>query len=119
MIAQNCGSDFCSSGINAGLYARELMDSSKKIVMENQGPPGMRTEEVLAMAAVEARSPGSSTVLVAHFDGQVCSFVKQKKCEFFHQDLKCLNTYCHISWWLIVHVVFSHQLIGMAGPSCI
>uniref|UniRef100_A0A453IS39 Protein phosphatase n=1 Tax=Aegilops tauschii subsp. strangulata TaxID=200361 RepID=A0A453IS39_AEGTS len=58
-------------GINAGLYARELMDSSKKIVMENQGPPGMRTEEVLAMAAVEARSPGSSTVLVAHFDGQV------------------------------------------------
>ncbi|KAE8779247.1 putative protein phosphatase 2C BIPP2C1 [Hordeum vulgare] len=36
-----------------------------------EGPPGMRTEEVLAMAAVEARSPGSSTVLVAHFDGQV------------------------------------------------
>ncbi|KAI4992996.1 hypothetical protein ZWY2020_007309 [Hordeum vulgare] len=58
-------------GINAGLYARELMDSSKKIAMENQGPPGMRTEEVLAKAAVEARSPGSSTVLVAHFDGQV------------------------------------------------
>jgi len=58
-------------GINAGLYARELMDSSKKIVTENQGAPGMRTEEVLAMAAVEARSPGSSTVLVAHFDGQV------------------------------------------------
>ncbi|XP_044947868.1 probable protein phosphatase 2C BIPP2C1 [Hordeum vulgare subsp. vulgare] len=47
------------------------MDSSKKIAMDNQGPPGMRTEEVLAMAAVEARSPGSSTVLVAHFDGQV------------------------------------------------
>uniref|UniRef100_A0ACD5TV84 Uncharacterized protein n=1 Tax=Avena sativa TaxID=4498 RepID=A0ACD5TV84_AVESA len=58
-------------GINAGLYARELMDSSKKIVTENQGAPGMRTEEVLAMAAEEARSPGSSTVLVAHFDGQV------------------------------------------------
>ncbi|KAM0910259.1 hypothetical protein ACQ4PT_014255 [Festuca glaucescens] len=58
-------------GINAGLYARELMDSSKKIVTENQGASGMRTEEVLAMAADEARSPGSSTVLVAHFDGQV------------------------------------------------
>uniref|UniRef100_A0ACD5WX98 Uncharacterized protein n=1 Tax=Avena sativa TaxID=4498 RepID=A0ACD5WX98_AVESA len=58
-------------GINAGLYARELMDSSKKIVTENQGAPGMRTEQVLAMAADEARSPGSSTVLVAHFDGQV------------------------------------------------
>ncbi|CAM0871777.1 unnamed protein product [Alopecurus aequalis] len=58
-------------GINAGLYARELMDSSKKIVTENQGASGMRTEEVLAKAAEEARSPGSSTVLVAHFDGQV------------------------------------------------
>ncbi|XP_051183287.1 probable protein phosphatase 2C BIPP2C1 [Lolium perenne] len=58
-------------GINAGLYAKELMDSSKKIVMENQGAREMRTEEVLAMAAEEARSPGSSTVLVAHFDGQV------------------------------------------------
>lgn len=62
------------SGINAGLYARELMDGCKKIVIETQGAPGMRTEEVLAKAADEARSPGSSTVLVAHFDGQVCSF---------------------------------------------
>ena len=52
------------------------MDSSKKIVTENQGAAGMRTEEVLAMAADKARSPGSSTVLVAHFDGKVCSFVK-------------------------------------------
>ncbi|CAL4913034.1 unnamed protein product [Urochloa decumbens] len=58
-------------GINAGLYARELMDGCKKIVTETQGAPGMRTEEVLAKAADEARSPGSSTVLVAHFDGQV------------------------------------------------
>lgn len=60
------------SGINAGLYARELMDGCKKIVEETQGAPGMRTEEVLAKAADEARSPGSSTVLVAHFDGKVC-----------------------------------------------
>uniref|UniRef100_A0A0E0K9Y2 Protein phosphatase n=1 Tax=Oryza punctata TaxID=4537 RepID=A0A0E0K9Y2_ORYPU len=58
-------------GINAGLYARELMDGCKKVVMESQGAPGMRPEEVLAKAADEARSPGSSTVLVAHFDGQV------------------------------------------------
>ncbi|KAL5217114.1 hypothetical protein ABZP36_017798 [Zizania latifolia] len=58
-------------GINAGLYARELMDSCKKVVMESRGAPGMRPEEVLAKAADEARSPGSSTVLVAHFDGQV------------------------------------------------
>ncbi|KAL6867274.1 hypothetical protein ACP4OV_015298 [Aristida adscensionis] len=58
-------------GINAGLYARELMDGCKKFVTERQGAPGMRTEEVLAKAADEARSPGSSTVLVAHFDGRV------------------------------------------------
>uniref|UniRef100_A0A0E0CWJ1 Protein phosphatase n=1 Tax=Oryza meridionalis TaxID=40149 RepID=A0A0E0CWJ1_9ORYZ len=58
-------------GINAGLYARELMDGCKKAVMESQGAPEMRPEEVLAKAADEARSPGSSTVLVAHFDGQV------------------------------------------------
>uniref|UniRef100_A0A0A9FE58 Protein phosphatase n=1 Tax=Arundo donax TaxID=35708 RepID=A0A0A9FE58_ARUDO len=57
-------------GINSGLYARELMDCCKKFV-ENQGAPGVRTEEVLAKAADESRSPGSSTVLVAHFDGKV------------------------------------------------
>ncbi|GJN08806.1 hypothetical protein PR202_ga26763 [Eleusine coracana subsp. coracana] len=57
-------------GINAGLYARELMDSCKRFV-ESQGASEISTEEVLAKAADEARSPGSSTVLVAHFDGQV------------------------------------------------
>ncbi|TVU48111.1 hypothetical protein EJB05_07734 [Eragrostis curvula] len=57
-------------GINAGLYARELMDGCKRFV-ESQGASQMSTEEVLAKAADEARSPGSSTVLVAHFDGQV------------------------------------------------
>ena len=60
-----------SSGINAGLYARELMDSCKRFVTESQGAPGISTEEVLAKAVDEARSPGSSTVLVAYFDGQV------------------------------------------------
>ncbi|TVU30828.1 hypothetical protein EJB05_22472, partial [Eragrostis curvula] len=58
-------------GINAGLYARELMDGCKKFIMENQGAADLRPEQVLSKAADEARSPGSSTVLVAHFDGQV------------------------------------------------
>ncbi|KAL5223496.1 hypothetical protein ABZP36_010135 [Zizania latifolia] len=57
-------------GINAGLYARELMDGCKKFVMENQGAADLKPEQVLSKAADEARSPGSSTVLVAHFDGQ-------------------------------------------------
>ena len=43
--------------------------------MGSQGAPGMRPEEVLSKAADEARSPGSSTVLVAHFDGQVHFFL--------------------------------------------
>lgn len=57
-------------GINAGLYARELMDGCKKFIMENQGAADIKPEQVLSKAADEAHSPGSSTVLVAHFDGQ-------------------------------------------------
>lgn len=58
-------------GINAGLYARELMDGCKKFITENEGAPDLRPERILSKAAEEACSPGSSTVLVAHFDGQV------------------------------------------------
>jgi hypothetical protein len=63
------------AGINAGLYARELMDICKTSV-ESQGASRMSTWEVLAKAADEAQSPGSSTVLVARFDGQVHPFVE-------------------------------------------
>lgn len=42
--------------------------------MDNQGAAALKPEQVLSKAAEEARSPGSSTVLVAHFDGQVYSF---------------------------------------------
>lgn len=58
-------------GINAGLYARELMENCKGIVAECEGPPGIKPEKVLLKSAARARSPGSSTVLVANFDGQV------------------------------------------------
>ncbi|WVZ58568.1 hypothetical protein U9M48_008829 [Paspalum notatum var. saurae] len=58
-------------GINAGLYARELMDGCKKFITENNGAPDLRPEQILSQAAEETCSPGSSTVLVAHFDGQV------------------------------------------------
>ncbi|RLN07133.1 putative protein phosphatase 2C 71 [Panicum miliaceum] len=58
-------------GINVGLYARELMDGCNKSVTENQGASDLRPEQILSKAADEACSPGSSTVLVAHFDGQV------------------------------------------------
>ncbi|XBJ27193.1 hypothetical protein VPH35_004494 [Triticum aestivum] len=58
-------------GINAGLYARELMDGCKKVIAESEGGSELSPEQVLSKAAAEARSPGSSTVLVAHFDGQL------------------------------------------------
>jgi hypothetical protein len=51
------------------------MDSCKTSV-ESQGASRMSTWEVLAKAADEARSPGSSTVLIARFDGQVHPFVE-------------------------------------------
>nr|XP_010926263.1 probable protein phosphatase 2C BIPP2C1 [Elaeis guineensis] len=58
-------------GINAGLYARELMQNCEKLVSECQGVPGTKPDQILIQSAAEARSPGSSTVLVAYFDGQV------------------------------------------------
>nr|CAD1837636.1 unnamed protein product [Ananas comosus var. bracteatus] len=57
-------------GVNAGLYARELMENCERYVSK-YGVPGTKPVQILTQAAVEAKSPGSSTVLVAHFDGQV------------------------------------------------
>ncbi|KAJ3673760.1 hypothetical protein LUZ60_005752 [Juncus effusus] len=58
-------------GINAGLYARELMEACARVVQALNGAPGLQPDQVLVQAAPEANSPGSSTVLVAHLDGQV------------------------------------------------
>jgi hypothetical protein len=52
------------------------MDGCEKFIMENQGA-GLKPDQVLTKAANEAHSPGSSTVLVAHFEGQVRSFDQQ------------------------------------------
>lgn len=60
-----------STGINAGLYARELMDSCHRIISASKDAQDLTPSQLLVKAAAEARSPGSSTVLVAHFDGQV------------------------------------------------
>lgn len=60
-----------SSGINAGWYARELLENCEKIVSDYKSVPMIKPEEVLIRSAAESQSPGSSTVLVAYFDGQV------------------------------------------------
>ncbi|KAJ4966063.1 hypothetical protein NE237_017912 [Protea cynaroides] len=57
-------------GINAGIYARELMDGCAKMVSEFQGDHRIKPEEILIRSAAEAYSFGSSTVLVAYFNGQ-------------------------------------------------
>ncbi|CDO97469.1 unnamed protein product [Coffea canephora] len=73
-------------GIDAGVYARELMENCEKIVSEGNGSitigRGRRRvrvratpEEVLSLSVAESQSPGSSTVLVAHFDGQALHVV--------------------------------------------
>ncbi|KAK1267553.1 putative protein phosphatase 2C BIPP2C1 [Acorus gramineus] len=58
-------------GINAGLYARELMDNCARFVSELQTVPGTKPEEVLIRGAAVTRSPGSSTAVVSFCDGQV------------------------------------------------
>ena len=41
---------------------------------ECEGLPVTKPDQILVKSAAEARSPGSSTALVAYFDGQVCSY---------------------------------------------
>ncbi|WCJ42019.1 hypothetical protein M5689_022847 [Euphorbia peplus] len=57
-------------GTTAGLFARELMENCGNIVADRNGMPITRPVEVLNRAAMETLSPGSSTALIANFDGQ-------------------------------------------------
>ncbi|KAH0460387.1 hypothetical protein IEQ34_011050 [Dendrobium chrysotoxum] len=57
-------------GINAGLYARELMDNCEKFLSECNGNSEYTPSLVLIQSASKANSPGSSTVLIGFFDGQ-------------------------------------------------
>ncbi|KAJ0987370.1 hypothetical protein J5N97_005726 [Dioscorea zingiberensis] len=58
-------------GINAGLYATELMENCERLVSECLDGLETKPDQILIRSAMEAHSPGSSTVLVAYFDGQV------------------------------------------------
>jgi len=61
--------EFYFPGIDPGIYSQELMENCRKIVSECNSVP--HPEEVISESALEAESPGSSTILVAYFDGQV------------------------------------------------
>ncbi|GMP39062.1 hypothetical protein CsSME_00010049 [Camellia sinensis var. sinensis] len=67
-VADGVGS-WSEEGIDPGIYSRELMENCRKIVSECNSVP--HPEEVISESALEAESPGSSTILVAYFDGQV------------------------------------------------
>lgn len=60
-------------GINSGLYAQELMENCRKLVSEES--PSADPRQVLVMSAMEAKSAGSSTVLVASLIGQTLHVV--------------------------------------------
>ncbi|KAL7235938.1 hypothetical protein ACSBR1_019255 [Camellia fascicularis] len=64
-------SAWSDKGIDPGIYSRELMENCRKIVSECNSIPLTNPEEVISESALEAKSPGSSTILVAYFDGQV------------------------------------------------
>ncbi|KAM1075150.1 hypothetical protein ACFX19_020278 [Malus domestica] len=57
-------------GVNPGLYARELMENCERFISNCKGLPLIEPEEVLIKGSSYTKSPGSSTVLVAYFDGQ-------------------------------------------------
>lgn len=63
------------SGSNPGVYARELMEHCGKIVSNSGGVSILKPLEVLQRIVEEAQSPGSSTILLAYFDGQVCTMI--------------------------------------------
>lgn len=58
-------------GSNPGVYARELMEHCGKIVSNSGGVSILKPVEVLQRIVEEAQSPGSSTILLAYFDGQI------------------------------------------------
>ena len=62
------------SGIDPGLYAHELMENCERFLSDCKGIPLTKPEDVLVRGAAQTNSPGSSTVLVAYFDGQVWTF---------------------------------------------
>ncbi|XP_021680061.2 probable protein phosphatase 2C 62 isoform X2 [Hevea brasiliensis] len=57
-------------GTNAGLYAQELINNCGKIVVDSKSTLITNPVQVLDKAAMETKSLGSSTALVAYFDGQ-------------------------------------------------
>lgn len=52
------------------------MENCKRVVSEGNGSVITTPDEALRLSVAESQSPGSSTVLVSHFDGQVFSQIR-------------------------------------------
>ncbi|XP_031127049.1 probable protein phosphatase 2C 62 isoform X3 [Ipomoea triloba] len=57
-------------GIYPGLYSRELMENCEKVILQSGSDSGTDPKIVLKLSVAKVESPGSSTALIAHFDGQ-------------------------------------------------
>ncbi|GER55511.1 protein phosphatase 2C family protein [Striga asiatica] len=63
-------SQWSLEGTNPGVYARELVKNCEKTVSDCNGISINNPLELLNHSVAETHSPGSSTVLIAQFDGQ-------------------------------------------------
>ncbi|XP_022896952.1 probable protein phosphatase 2C BIPP2C1 isoform X1 [Olea europaea var. sylvestris] len=57
-------------GVNPGVYAQELIKNCENIVSDCTGDAGNFPVKVLKHCVGRTQSPGSTTVLIAHLDGQ-------------------------------------------------
>ncbi|KAL3620917.1 hypothetical protein CASFOL_035829 [Castilleja foliolosa] len=57
-------------GANPGVYAQELVKNCERLVAGSNGKSVNNALELLNLSVAETHSPGSSTVLIAQFDGQ-------------------------------------------------
>lgn len=62
------------TGSNTRVYIRELMEKCENIVSNYENISKIKPADVLIRSAAETQSPGSSSVLVAYFDGQVSDY---------------------------------------------
>ncbi|GFP98679.1 probable protein phosphatase 2c bipp2c1 [Phtheirospermum japonicum] len=57
-------------GSNPGVYAQELVKNCKRLVSDSNGESVNNAVELLNLSVADTHAPGSSTVLIAQFDGQ-------------------------------------------------
>lgn len=70
------------------LYAQELIKNCQNIISDCTGDTVNKPVEVLTRSVARTQSPGSSAILIAHFDGQV-QFILNFWCLLLVNDDGC------------------------------